>query len=115
MRAATPLPNESPTGTAAVREKFSLLLASSLLFPAGAHQDTDHAVVAFMAGGIENHMPVIRRPAHFDGNCPGLAPGLGIVESNVAAQGGRILAREALDGLIGLDIGTAEALRIIGR
>src|SRR5579863_6839461 len=90
------------------------LLLGGLLFPPGADEDAGHAVVALMAGGIEDHLASVVSLAHLDENGPGPGPGFGIVEGDFALQIVGVDAGVALGHLVGVDVGPAKALREIG-
>src|SRR5690349_729977 len=104
-----PLPNAS--GSMSGNNPGLLLL--SLLLPAITHQDSSHPVIPFMTGGIEDHVTLIRRSAHLDGNGPWFGPGLRILKSDVAPQSVRVDTREALNHFIGVGIGPAKTLEKI--
>jgi len=67
-----------------------MLLFLSLLYLPRPHQNADHTVVALVASRIENHVARAVGLAHFDNNGPRASPGLGIFESDFAAQVGGI-------------------------
>src|SRR5581483_5507890 len=103
MSAATPLPKESRAISGSAGK--SLLLFPGLLLPAVSDEDAGHAVVSFVAGGIENHMPLVGGSPHFDHHGPRPAPRLRVIERYLAPQIVRVHAGDPLDHLVGIDVG----------
>ena len=111
MRAATPLPQQTEKRSP---QRARLLLGSFLFFPACADQHAGDGVIALVASGIEDHVAVGGRSAHLDADGPGLGPGVGVFEGDVAAQRVGIEASEALSHLEAVGIGAAIGLLEIG-